>query len=691
MWDAFLIAYAFGAFALLVPGFFFFRALGFRWAVALPLAPVWFCSLLPLVCLAHRFLGVACTWVGVMAPIVLIPAVLLLVRIVATKVGVRGLRFLGGSNAVAGSGALKEWGILAAYAVVGVAATLWIFVLSLDGADSFVQEYDNVYHLASIRSFLDSGDWSCFSPAFYPESQSEVNPLPYSSFYPATWHAFCVMVIDALGVPVALSVNVVNSLFSSLVFPLGMYLLLTKVFASDAKLLLCGLVCSFAFASFPWQIMAWGPIFPNMAAYCLVPAAIFLFMEAVGDRMRFGLRISAIVSFVLGFVGIVLLQPNTVFTAAVFLVPYCCYTIYTRVRERYGSADAFFDKRAFAGVCLFLVFAAAVWVVAFKLPMFSATVNFSWASFTGRFQALVDVLVLSLSTSKPASIALAVLVIVGAVHSIRDKRFLWLVFSHVLMCALYVLSASTNGFLKQLLTGFWYTDPMRLSANIVFTGIPLACLGLRSVSAFFGGLLAKWYAGGMPSRRGSKVGALVVVLVVAAMVYSPNFQIYGIAKVETGIGYVRNFLEGLYSASEPNVLDPEERDFLEEVAEVVSDDDLILNEPNDGSAFAYSIYDMNVYYRAMDGYGNANESDSSRLIRTELDRIAEDPAVAEAVENVGAMYVLQLDQADYDRQSKYLFSYYPDIWQGIDGVDDSTPGFEAVLSEGDMRLYRIVL
>ena len=42
------------------------------------------------------------------------------------------------------------------------------------------------------------------------------------------------------------------------------------------------------------------------------------------------------------------------------------------------------------------------------------------------------------------------------------------------------------------------------------------------------------------------------------------------------------------------------------------------------------------------------------------------------------------------RKNRYLFSYYPDQWTGIDAINDQTPGFEVVLSEGDMRLYRIV-
>ena len=30
------------------------------------------------------------------------------------------------------------------------------------------------------------------------------------------------------------------------------------------------------------------------------------------------------------------------------------------------------------------------------------------------------------------------------------------------------------------------------------------------------------------------------------------------------------------------------------------------------------------------------------------------------------------------------------IWRGLVELDDETPGFEVILSEGDMRLYRVV-
>ena len=60
-----------------------------------------------------------------------------------------------------------------------------------------------------------------------------------------------------------------------------------------------------------------------------------------------------------------------------------------------------------------------------------------------------------------------------------------------------------------------------------------------------------------------------------------------------------------------------------------------------------------------------------------------------ALESVGADYVLVLDDERVAADRAYLFTYDPALWQGILSIDADTPGFELVLSEGDMRLYRI--
>ena len=156
----------------------------------------------------------------------------------------------------------------------------------------------------------------------------------------------------------------------------------------------------------------------------------------------------------------------------------------------------------------------------------------------------------------------------------------------------------------------------------------------------------------------------------------------------------------------------------------------MINQPNDGSVFSYALDGLDVMYRRMRDYGGSGETDGSKLIRLHLDEITTNEEVRHAVEETGAEYVLQLDNPAYTdyplgmqevpadpgkqhfenkdvdpakpldlrdyrklhgQDTYYLFSYVPDEWAGIDAVNDETPGFELVLREGDMRLYRIVL
>ena len=94
---------------------------------------------------------------------------------------------------------------------------------------------------------------------------------------------------------------------------------------------------------------------------------------------------------------------------------------------------------------------------------------------------------------------------------------------------------------------------------------------------------------------------------------------------------------------------------------------------------------MNVRYRYFHGYGGSDETENSLVIRQSLSDIAEDDSVKQAVSDIGAEYVLKLDVSE----SRPLLPYDENDWIGITPIQDDTQGFEVVLSEGDMRLYRI--
>lgn len=85
-------------------------------------------------------------------------------------------------------------------------------------------------------------------------------------------------------------------------------------------------------------------------------------------------------------------------------------------------------------------------------------------------------------------------------------------------------------------------------------------------------------------------------------------------------------------------------------------------------------------------------------IRQSLNKIAENPRVRGAVQRIGAKYLLILDRSDFsnvkdndDLMQSIYASYSKHNWAGIDDITDKTKGFTVVLSQGNMRLYKMAI
>ena len=135
--------------------------------------------------------------------------------------------------------------------------------------------------------------------------------------------------------------------------------------------------------------------------------------------------------------------------------------------------------------------------------------------------------------------------------------------------------------------------------------------------------------------------------------------------------------------------DEGEQAFVEEAMALLPEGAVVANDPNDGSAFAYGLDGLNAMYRYLSGYGGSGESSASRAIRERLDDVGTDEEVREALRQTGVRYVLLLDQGPDQASQPHLWTYRPEQWPGLNGIGDGTPGFEKVLSRGDMRLYRV--
>ena len=692
MWDTFFFAVVVGALFLYGPGYVALRAFRLPHVVAAACAPLVTIVAYSLLPVAYEKLGIGCSWESVALPVAGFSVLLFVVLRFAVRV--QAVSFGADTNGRCGrfeATAARDGLYLGLYAIVGIVVTGCVFAGTFDNAASFVQEFDNVHHINTIRAFLDSGIWSSMTSALYPENVTPFPP-PFSgsAFYPSAWHCMATLVVDALGVPVALGANAVNFLLCAIVLPAALFVLMRKMFAGRRGVLFFGAFTSLAFIVFPWKLLAWGPLFPNLTAFSLLPLVLFCFVTLFSLGLDMRARIASGCLFFVGLVALVFSQPNAVFSAGVLLIPYCVDRIlaFCDGGAKRGRSRVRARKVLFSG--LFLAAVAVVWVALFNAPFMSDVVSYVWKPLSDVPGALANVVTFSSKETVPQML-LGAFVLIGFVRVLTMRGSRWMAASYAIMCFLFVAAASFGGLPKQLLTGFWYTDAMRLSAGMVIFAVPLASVGLNVAAAALVRAARSAFGKGAAKRAVSVGASCAVAFAFAAVNFYPGYLDAEDRGPTSAFSGSNNFLRVAYSLSGPKLYGVEEIAFVDKVKDIVEPGSLILNEPNDGSVFAYGINDANVYERYVSGWGGETESEESKTIRRSLDAVASDPAVAEAVRAVGATYLLQLDQNGKHDGNSFLFSYEANDWFGIDRVNDETPGFEIVLAEGDMRLYRIVL
>lgn len=128
--------------------------------------------------------------------------------------------------------------------------------------------------------------------------------------------------------------------------------------------------------------------------------------------------------------------------------------------------------------------------------------------------------------------------------------------------------------------------------------------------------------------------------------------------------------------------------FVRKVLQQIPEGALIVNVPRDGSCNCYAVEGANVFFRRTHTTGRVDE-EASEIVRLRLRDYAEDEEVQQLVEDLGIRYVLLLDREPSENPTTIKMRYKPEDWYGIETIDENTPGFTLVYSEGDMRLYAV--
>lgn len=645
-----------------IPGLLISRAIRLRVDLALFAAPAVGIACYAILFILFGMMGVACS-LGSCFPTILIASLVFLVI---------GKRFFGTAEFDGGI-ALSPHRVLligAVYIIISSLLCFFLFYRRFQDPSFMIQGFDTLYHVNLVRSFFDSQNFSSLTASLY---QSGLSPFSQSSggFYPSAWHGLCALALEVNSEELNIAANALNYVFAAVIYPSGIFLLLLQLLKKQEGLscYIAGAFLSICLFAFPWAMLLRGEQFPQFSSFALLPLVVSLAVMTL-DSKRWKERLAFIFASLLGCISLVLLQTSSLFALFIFVSAYITHCVYQRCNMR-GR------RFALGVVCVVLVVLGLVWLVCYKMPFMRSLVEFEWPGTMGFKEAIISVLLFSFSADVPFQPLLSIALVVGVVCVVKNRKGFYLILPWLFFAMAYIASVSSDGtHVKHILGGFWYTDPARLGALTCIASIPILCIG-------FDAMLQK--TASLVHQKSLIIPAIVSTVFCAAVIALPALTMSTNASKSFN-GVICQSVDELIGSGDAGIYSINEKAFVARALEEVDNDSVIVNCPDDGSAFAYADDDANVLYRR--NYADAKgESLDSKIIRHNLKNIATNESVQSIVERWNIRYVLQLTNSD----GKGAFHTYKlDDWDGIQLINDSTEGFRLVEQEGDMRLYEII-
>lgn len=545
---------------------------------------------------------------------------------------------------------------------IGLAVSMAVWALEwawrLGRPDSIAKGYDIPWHLSIVQRILSTGDASSVDAGHVVQTLG-------SGFYPASWHALVALVVQSSPASLATSVNATIFVVMALVWPLSVVALAVVVLGRSVQVVLVAGVLSSSFVAFPFWFVAHGGLYANQYGDALVPALIAATAGVL--RGQFSTRGGPLLVLA-SLLGCAIAQPNTVFTAAVLVFPFGLDWLYRRVRSR-GRASAL------GAVAAAVVTVLVGWVLVERMPFMHRTLAVDWPTFASTPQAIWQAATGGYLSVSPTWLT-TTLVLVGAIAAVKVAR--GLLAAHVMISALYVLVASRGvraslPGLRTYATGYWYHDSERLAAACIVTALPLAVLGAV-------------VAGRLIGRIAWRPAGRFAVPVIAAVVLAGSLT----SAAMRGRTYLVEQDAPLRAAgvAPEYTITTQKLAFMEAAAGLVGHSG-VANDPDDGSAYAYGLTGLDVYFKAYPGNWMGSQSPDMIKIRSRLVDVATDPSVCPVLERHHIRYALQMERTGGFFARRFTPVDGPrGIFKGLE-LHRTTPGFVLILEMPGMRLFRI--
>lgn len=514
------------------------------------------------------------------------------------------------------------------------------------------QTFDAVFHLNAVAEIISTAN----------ASPLDLNLTSTALFYPTLWHAIVSLVAQLSGASVPLATNAAAIIISAWVWPVAILFFSRPFFVRRPAHLLLGAVLASVFTAFPYLLLTWGVLYPNLLSTALIPFALgFLYLALRTRTVGAGVPTVSLWVAAIGAVGAATLaHPNAAFGIAAFTLP-IFIVVANDVRR---SNKPLSNKLTRWGLLLAAVVAYTVmWRV---LTTSEARAYESGSPLQGLLSALTNA-----PLADTRAWFLSVLVLGGIVVLLIGKKHRWLIGSYLIAVGLYTIAVGFSGPLRDFITGPWYSDAARLAALLPIAAIPLA----GAAAAMLLDLVTDGLQSFDQTRVSEKmrpllplIGAVVVFALVLTGGRGSNIP------VQSG------WMAGLYEVNDgPILLSEDEMTLLNRLHDEVSEDALIAGDPWSGTSLALAFSGRSVLFPHLQG----NSSQEAMELADRFSSMQPSESCT-LLNHLGIDYMLGFGGPLYDIGN-------PDLAKPYDGLRfiSNSPVLERIDQEGKASLYRV--
>gem|GEM_PF-185134 len=579
--------------------------------------------------------------------------------------------------------------------------------VGLGGPGAIVQQWDAVYHASGVQLVRETGNASLLGAM-----QGQYGAAPAGVYYPVVWHGVVALAPGA----VALAANASLAVIGAGVWLVGLASLGRVVGDRVWSIAPWTVLLGAAFGLFPHRVVIELGYWPLAAAIAMIPGTVALAVAAGrtdpgavdSNQGDVGLATPArgtvsVLVVATAALGVGLTHGSAAFSLLLVLVPLALARLGHGLRQWWRAGR----RRAAGGVLVALgVVAAAGLAVVLTSPTVRNMADYTYDTHDF-FLATVYRTLFDLPTAPvvPGLWPLAVLAVVGAVVVVRraeHARARWLVWSAAAVLFVAIASAGGAGPLRAL-AGFWYSQTARIVAVYPVVSAPLAAFGLLAVAAWvhrrwpaLGRSGSRWLGRAGDARSGRRVGdagpALAGRVSAGRPSPSPHVVVAGAVVVVACLATLGWYAPqkaartAAFVAPGPvtwgTMLSVEEIALLERMEQITPPDAVILGDPANGAAFAFSVAQRHVVFPQL---GPSNQSEAQRTLRFGFHELMTEPAICDAVRELGVTHFYQdtattADGVKVSEDSPGLTTpVTPEMLEGLEVVDTG----------GTATLYRI--